>query len=165
MGNVELALQVEPELGAIAEIAGESECRVGGHRPPSIQYVGDPARWHAEINGEALGAQVSGRQFAAENPARVDCGCHGLALVIIDNFHIIGIAIANHETDAPARVDCHCPLVPAAALQFVGAYALQRTQIIETLCEARNSIAASASSPRNGSSCDLVSFPGAHSPE
>jgi hypothetical protein len=41
----------------------------------------------------------------------VNCWCHVLTLVIVDDFHIMGIAVSKNETNAPPRIDCHGPLV------------------------------------------------------
>jgi hypothetical protein len=42
-GNVVLALQCEPELRAISEIAAKAYGRIGRNRPALIQNVGDTA--------------------------------------------------------------------------------------------------------------------------
>ena len=51
-GDVVLALQIEPELRTIAEIAAEPHGRIGGNRTAAVQNVRDPARRHAEIDRE-----------------------------------------------------------------------------------------------------------------
>ena len=51
-----LALQVEPELRPVAEIAAKPERRIGADRPPLVQDVGDAAGRDAEIEREPIGA-------------------------------------------------------------------------------------------------------------
>ena len=53
------------------------------------------------------------------------------ALVIIDDFYLVGIALAEFETNAPTLIDCHGPLSPAIALQLMQSDALQWTQVSE----------------------------------
>ena len=43
LGDVVLALQVEPELGAVAELTGKAERRVGADRSSGIEDVGNAA--------------------------------------------------------------------------------------------------------------------------
>ena len=76
-GDVVPALQIEPELGAVAKIECQPKCRIGSDRPAAIQNVGDPSRRNARTYCKAVGAQFSRRHFAAENAAKVNCWCHG----------------------------------------------------------------------------------------
>jgi hypothetical protein len=36
-----LALQIEPELRAVAEVASEPDRRIGGDRAPRVENIGD----------------------------------------------------------------------------------------------------------------------------
>lgn len=55
-----LALQIDPEPGAGAEVAPETNGGVGRDGAASVQNVGDPARWHRQIQGQAIRAQAAG---------------------------------------------------------------------------------------------------------
>ena len=74
--DVVSALQVEPELRAVAEVAGQPECRVGGDRAAAVKDAGDAARRHAEIERQAVGAEFPAFEFAAQQPSGMNCGCH-----------------------------------------------------------------------------------------
>ena len=45
--DIVLALQIEPELSAIAEIPAEPQGGVGGDRAAAIEDIGDAPRGHA----------------------------------------------------------------------------------------------------------------------
>src|SRR5665647_1138203 len=47
--DVILALQVEPELRAVAEIAAEPHRRVGGNRASRVENIGDAHRRPADV--------------------------------------------------------------------------------------------------------------------
>lgn len=51
--------------------------------------------------------------------------------MIVDNVHVIGVALAELETNPPWAVDGHRPLPPAITLQLVKPHALQRTQLLK----------------------------------
>lgn len=53
------------------------------------------------------------------------------ALMIVDDLYLVGVALAEFETDAPTLVDRHCPLSFAVALQLVQSDTLQRAQVSE----------------------------------
>ena len=77
-----LALQVEPELRAVAEVAAEAHRRVGGDAAPPVQDVGDPARGHAEIEREPVGAQAPALELALQQASWIWIGGISLALVV-----------------------------------------------------------------------------------
>jgi len=62
-GDVVLALQVEPELRAVAEIAAEPHGGVGGDRAAAVQDVGDPAGRHADVERQPVGRQPARGEF------------------------------------------------------------------------------------------------------
>lgn len=78
LGNrdVVLALQIKPELRAVAEVAGKAECRIGGDRAAAVENAGDAARRHAEIERQAVGAQSAAIKLAAEQPSGMNCRGH-----------------------------------------------------------------------------------------
>jgi hypothetical protein len=57
--EIVLALQVEPELRAVAEVAAEPDGSIGGDRPTFVQDIRDAAGRDAEIEGEPVGAQFA----------------------------------------------------------------------------------------------------------
>src|SRR4051794_34548730 len=61
--DVVLALQAEPKLSAVAEIAAEAHRSVGGDRAPPIQNVGDAAGWHANIERFAESRRAASSRF------------------------------------------------------------------------------------------------------
>jgi len=63
-GDIKLALQVEPELRPVAEIAPKPHRGVCGDRPPLVKYVRDAAGGNAEIEREPVCAQLAGFQLA-----------------------------------------------------------------------------------------------------
>ncbi len=62
--NVVLALEIEPELRAVAEVRAEPDCCMGTDRPAPVEDVGDATLRHTEIDGQTVGAQVSCGKFA-----------------------------------------------------------------------------------------------------
>ena len=57
--DVVLALQIEPKLCAVSEIAAESHRCIGGYRATAVEYVGDAARRYSKIEGELVRAQLA----------------------------------------------------------------------------------------------------------
>jgi hypothetical protein len=53
--------------------------------------------------------------------------------VVVGNLDVEGIALAEHETNAPPRIDGHSPLIAPVTLQFVQPDALEGAQIAECL--------------------------------
>src|SRR5687767_3134129 len=53
--------------------------------------------------------------------------------MIVDDFNVECVAFAEFETDAPAVVHGHRPLIPAVALQLVQPNALERAQVLQRL--------------------------------
>ena len=68
--NVVLALQVEPELRAVAEIAAEADRGVCSDRAPPVENVGDAAGRHAHVEREPIGAEFTRREFALREGGR-----------------------------------------------------------------------------------------------
>lgn len=122
-GDIVLALEVEPELGAVTEIAAEAEGRIGGNRAAGIEDIGNAAGWDAEIERQAVSAQASRLEFAPKQAAGMSNRCHGLTFVIVGNFNFMGIALSKLETNPPAGVDCHGPLTFPIALKLMKANA------------------------------------------
>jgi hypothetical protein len=57
--NVVLALQIKPELVTISKISAEPDGRICSDLAASIEYVGDTARWHAEIERKPVCAELA----------------------------------------------------------------------------------------------------------
>jgi hypothetical protein len=55
-GDVVLALQVQPKLGAVAEVPSEADGGISRDRAPSVQNIRDAARWNPNIEREPVGA-------------------------------------------------------------------------------------------------------------
>jgi hypothetical protein len=62
--DVILALQIEPELRTIAEIASKPHRRVGRNRTPAVKNIRDTARRYAEIKRKPIRAKFAGGQLA-----------------------------------------------------------------------------------------------------
>ena len=90
-----LALKVEPEPCAIAEIAPEPDCRIGGDGATTVENVGNAAGWDTEIDREAVGAQASRLYFSPEQASGMNKRRHGLPLVIVDDLDIEGVVVAE----------------------------------------------------------------------
>jgi hypothetical protein len=58
-GDVVLALQVKPELGAVPEITAQPYGGVGGDRAPAIENVRDSAGWNADIKRQTIGGELA----------------------------------------------------------------------------------------------------------
>src|SRR5215208_7870337 len=78
-GDVVLALEVEPELAAVAEIATEAHRRVGRDRAAPVEDVGDVPRGDAEVEREAVRAQGPRLDFAPQQPARMGDWRHAVS--------------------------------------------------------------------------------------
>jgi hypothetical protein len=68
-GDVVLALKIDPKLRAIAEVSAEAYRGVAGDRASSIEDIGDTARRNTNIEGEPIGAETTGSQFASQTPS------------------------------------------------------------------------------------------------
>src|SRR6185503_4010433 len=80
-GDVVLALQFEPELRAVAEVAAEPHRRVGGDRAPRVENVGDAAGRHADVERQPDGGQLACGQFALEQASGMgESTFHGVSL-------------------------------------------------------------------------------------
>lgn len=69
LGDVVLALQIEPELRAVAEVAAEADGGIGGDGAPAIQDVGDAAGGNAKIQRQPACAEPADVQLALEQTA------------------------------------------------------------------------------------------------
>ena len=87
-GEVVLALQVEPELAAIAEIAAEAEAGVGFDRAAPVEDVGDAPGGDAEVECKPAGAQVSRLDLAPQQPARMETG--GMVYPLSKPTNVVG---------------------------------------------------------------------------
>ena len=95
-----LALQIEPELGAVAEIAAKADGRISGDRAAAVQDVGDAAGWHADIERKSIGTQSACGQLAFQQTARMGGRkCMTSSLVVIGDFDLVGVTLAKFETD------------------------------------------------------------------
>ena len=92
-----LALQIQPELRAIAKIAAEPHRSIRGDRPPPIQNIRYAPRRHTEIERKPVGAQASDGKFPLQQTAWVDDRSHGSAFMIIDLYEEPGVKDANGE--------------------------------------------------------------------
>jgi len=75
--DIVLALQVEPELRTIGEIASEANRGVGADRASTVKEVRYPAWRHAEIEREAARAQVLRIKLAFQQASRMCAGPPG----------------------------------------------------------------------------------------
>jgi hypothetical protein len=62
--DVILALQIQPELRAIAEITAKPHSGVGRNRTAAVNNIGDTARRYAEIEGKPIRAKFARNQLA-----------------------------------------------------------------------------------------------------
>jgi seryl-tRNA synthetase len=65
-----LALQVEPELRAVAEVAAKPYCGIGGDCAAAVENVSNAARRHAEIKREPICAEGARIQLSLEQTSR-----------------------------------------------------------------------------------------------
>jgi hypothetical protein len=63
-GNVILALQVEPELRAVAEISPEADGGIGADRAASVENIGDAAGWNTEVESQSVRTQRTDLELA-----------------------------------------------------------------------------------------------------
>ena len=69
--DIVLALQVKPELRAIAEIAAEPDGRIGADRAAAIKDLGDAPGGHAKIKCKPVCAKPPCNQLAPQHAARM----------------------------------------------------------------------------------------------
>ena len=119
--DVELALQVEPELRAVTEIAAEPHRRVGGDRAAAVENVGDAAGRHADVERQPVGGQLARGKLAFQETAGMCDGGMILSSVVIDDLDLVGIALAKLEADAPAGIHSHRPLILPVVLELQAA--------------------------------------------
>ena len=62
---IELALEIEPELCAVAEIAPKANGSIGRDRTPAVQNIRDPAGRHADVERRrfALKSRIVSSRF------------------------------------------------------------------------------------------------------
>src|SRR5262249_12032514 len=99
----------------------------------------DPACGHANILSQAVLTNVHGFQkFFEEDFSwmnRVESVfCHGSVLVIINDLHVIDVAIAPFKTNAPLVVNANTVLALAVAGQFFKMVGWWYTQILQRVC-------------------------------
>ena len=68
-GDSVLAMEVEPELRPVAEIAAQAHRRVGRDPAPAVHNIGDPARGNAEVESNPIGAQAARFELALQKPS------------------------------------------------------------------------------------------------
>src|SRR5262245_54878723 len=72
---------------------------------------------------------------AASSRFRIRPGCAtggiGLSFVIVDDLDVVSIAFFKLETNAPARIHGHCPLMSPTAFELVKPDAPQRAQVLK----------------------------------
>jgi hypothetical protein len=68
--EVVAGLEVQPELGAGAEVASEAKRRVRADRASAVQDLGDPPRGQAERQGQAVGRHRAHRKLAPQDANR-----------------------------------------------------------------------------------------------
>jgi hypothetical protein len=132
-GDIVLALQIEPELRIVAEIAAQPHGRICRYRAPSIENVGDAPRRDAQVQRQTIRTELASFEFALQKPAWMDRGSRVLPLVVVDNLDVESIARAEFEADTPAVIHRHGPLLLPGAIQFVQADAPQRTEVLKAL--------------------------------
>jgi hypothetical protein len=64
--NIVLALEIEPELRAVAEIAPKANGRIGCDRTPAVQYIRYAAGWHADVERQPVRAQFPRSQLTLQ---------------------------------------------------------------------------------------------------
>ena len=62
--DVVLALQVEPELRSVAEIAPQAHGCIGRDRAAAVENVGDTAGRYTDVERQAIGGKLTGCKFA-----------------------------------------------------------------------------------------------------
>jgi hypothetical protein len=67
--DVVLALQIQPELRAVAEVAAEPDRGVSGDRAAAIKNVRDAAGWHTNVERQPVGAELACNKFTLEQTA------------------------------------------------------------------------------------------------
>lgn len=66
-------LKIHPECRRVFEIAGEAECRIGGHAAAFVDDVGDARDRYAEIQRDAIHAESERlHEFFAKDFSGVD---------------------------------------------------------------------------------------------
>ena len=85
--DVVLALQIEPELRAIAEIAAEPHGRIRRDRATPVENVGDAPGWDAEVERQPVGAQPT--SVNSRFRKRPGCTARTISLPFIedDSYH------------------------------------------------------------------------------
>jgi hypothetical protein len=111
-----LALQIQPKLRAIAEIAAEPHRRVGGNRAPLVEDVGDAPGRHAEVEREPVGAEFARLQFTPQQASGMHGNRHISPSMIIDDLDLKRVALPEREANAPSRIHGHRPLISPLSL-------------------------------------------------
>src|SRR5437588_10329105 len=81
----------------------------------------------------------------ANSSARIAPGCTtiSLSLVVVDDFDLESIAVAEDEADPPRTIDGKSPLPPARTLELVKPDALQSAKTVKADCRIKCSKPAS----------------------
>ena len=122
--QVVVGLEVHPEAGRGAEEAAQAQRRVGGDGALAQHDLVDPPRRHVQRAGQPGLAQghrfekVLAQDLTGVDGRKVRIGHRAakLALVIIGNLDVVGVAVGPDKADAPLVVDADPVLAFAITL-------------------------------------------------
>ncbi len=134
------ALQADPELGGVAEVAAQAQGGVRGDAalaPDKIVYArcGD-----MKILGEAVGGQAEGlHEFGMEDLPGMDGKCkrdfiHVFLLVIVHDLNIEGIGFSPNKAQAVLVIDANAVLPLAISRQRLKTISARYGQVRNTRC-------------------------------
>lgn len=127
-------LQVQPALCIAAEIAGKPQGGVGTDAPLFTHDVVDARCGYMQGDRQGIGRHTQRNQILfTQNFAGVygsHLVIHDGSLMVIDNFHIVGMAVFKTEANPPLVVDADAELTDTTAFECFKPVAGRGTQKI-----------------------------------
>lgn len=128
-------LAVKPKRLAVAKIRCKADGGIGGNATLSSNDVLDTALRHPRVEGESRLADAQGlEEFFIEDFARMDgrhTVIHGKLLVVVNDFHGIGVAVTPDKANSPLVIDTDAVLPYAVALEGFKPVPRRDSQILE----------------------------------
>ena len=138
-----IRLKAKPESFRRTKEPGQPQGRIGGDGPLPLHDLIDPSGRNVNVFRQSVLAQIHGfkkllkKNFSRMN-RRIISHFSSPLLMIIDNFHLIGVCIFPKKTEAVLVIDAEAPLSFSGTLQRLQAISWRNTKIVQRTCPVEN---------------------------
>ena len=141
--QVKIRLKTKPESVRHSEELGQPQGRIGGNSPLPLHNLIDPSRRNMNVFRQSILAQFHGFQkLFKKNFSWMDWRIipHSSSpfLMIVHNFHFIGVCFFPKETDAVLVIDADAPLSFSGPLQRLQTIPRRNAKIFKRTCPVEN---------------------------